>query len=165
MLQLNKVDMYWVPSIDNFPNIDADVVQNRTLHAFQYTISDRHKFTERTFTTFVNTVCDNFPRGSISTVLVHFISPVSVDVWEGPGKDSDLDFRVEEKYVTLHFHQLNLTPLGDISNACQLCFRKCFSLFAHVAIRNVELSIKRLRCLPWTTTGNHGGRRRGVRRD
>jgi hypothetical protein len=29
------------------------------------------------------------------------------------------------------------------------------SLFAPVVIRNAELGIKRLRCLPWVNTGDH----------
>jgi hypothetical protein len=41
---LTARDLYWVPSISNFPNIDSAVVFHRTLFAFQITIKSDHSF-------------------------------------------------------------------------------------------------------------------------
>jgi hypothetical protein len=147
LAQLNKVDVYWVPSFDNFPNIDAALVHAGTLHCFQYTISIKHKFTRATFKTFVKAVCDGISSGGITRVLVHFISPVTFHSWRGPGKDGHEDFVFEGKDITLHFHQLDFSTSEDFSNACQTCFRKCLLLNLPVTIRRFELGFKRLRCV------------------
>jgi hypothetical protein len=143
--QLTKAGVYWIPSIDTFPVISAAVVHKRTLHAFLYTIRDTHEFNETTFREFLDSAFNNLKTSGISSVLVHFISPEAFEVWKGPGKDSSLDFDFRCKPVTLHFHQLDIKPYRDVSDACQQCFRKCFSLFAPAFFRNIALGIKRLR--------------------
>jgi hypothetical protein len=46
---LTKRNMYWVPSVGNFDNIDSAVVINNNLHVFQMTIKKNHDFNPMTF--------------------------------------------------------------------------------------------------------------------
>lgn len=47
--QLVEKNTYWIPSVPNFPNIDAAVVLGRVLYSFQYTKASNHGFNIDTF--------------------------------------------------------------------------------------------------------------------
>jgi hypothetical protein len=85
--ELNTKNVYWMPSIPNFPNIDAAVVIGDVLYAFQYTILSNHTFKKDTFwRDFVHVV-----RGQVEFARVHvyIVSPNNVsslcavkDTWQ-----------------------------------------------------------------------------------
>jgi hypothetical protein len=47
--ELVSPNVYWVPSIPNFPNIDSAIVWGGTLHVLQMTIKRKHGFKLKTF--------------------------------------------------------------------------------------------------------------------
>jgi hypothetical protein len=47
--ELTSKNVYWIPSVCNFPNIDAAVVCGDTLECFHYTVSSYHVFDETSF--------------------------------------------------------------------------------------------------------------------
>jgi hypothetical protein len=76
--QLSKPNMYWVPSVSNFANIDLALVLNNTLFAFQITIQRSHKFKPTTFqSSFVKPVKNTFQNQlggkGITQVVVVFV--------------------------------------------------------------------------------------------
>jgi hypothetical protein len=74
--QLSTPDVYWIPSKQNFPNIDSALVHNHTLFAFQMTISSTHKFDrvtfERNFVENVRVKCQ------VHRVVLYFVHPLEV---------------------------------------------------------------------------------------
>jgi hypothetical protein len=78
--QLSKPNMYWVPSVSNFENIDSALVLNNTLFAFQVTIQHSHKFKQTTFqSSFVKPVKKAFQnqlggKGITQVVLVFVVT-------------------------------------------------------------------------------------------
>jgi hypothetical protein len=74
--QLSSPDVYWIPSKQNFPNIDSALVHNHTLFAFQMTISNTHKFDQLTFErNFVEKVRMTCP---LHRVVLYFVHPQEV---------------------------------------------------------------------------------------
>lgn len=47
--ELVKKGLYWIPSIPNFPNIDAAVIIKDVLYVFQYTKRGDHEFNQESF--------------------------------------------------------------------------------------------------------------------
>jgi hypothetical protein len=79
--QLSKPNMYWVPSVSNFENIDSALVLNNTLFAFQITIQNSHEFEQTTFqSSFVKPVKKKFQNQlggkGITQVVVVFVVTV-----------------------------------------------------------------------------------------
>jgi hypothetical protein len=79
--QLSKPNMYWVPSVSNFPTIDSALVLNNTLFAFQITIQFSHGFDEKKFeSSFVKPVKKTFQNQlggkGITQVVVVFVVTV-----------------------------------------------------------------------------------------
>jgi hypothetical protein len=71
--QLTAANMYWIPSVPNFPNIDAAVVCDGILECIQYTISETHPFNCTTFWTgFVERVLSQV---EFSSVRITFVVP------------------------------------------------------------------------------------------
>jgi hypothetical protein len=71
--QLSSPDVYWIPSQQNFPNIDSALVHNHTLFAFQMTILNTHKFDRLTFDrNFVEKVRVTCP---LDRVVLYFVHP------------------------------------------------------------------------------------------
>jgi hypothetical protein len=139
LTELDSQGKYWIPSIPNFANIDAAVVRDGTLHAFQYTVRDKHDFTEETFTSFVQKVVQNV-AGVAQNVKVHFISPTAPLSWNGRNDNSntfDIVIPPQDRQtrssllqdsiftVSFHFHQLKL-DVKDVDAACRVCFKNCF---------------------------------------
>jgi hypothetical protein len=75
--ELSSPYVYWIPSHQNFPNIDSALVHNKTLYAFQMTISETHRFEQATFEcNFVDKVRKVF---TLDRVVVLFLHPDSTD--------------------------------------------------------------------------------------
>jgi hypothetical protein len=75
--QLSSPNLYWVPSNHNFPNVDSALVTNRTLYAFQMTISGTHKFDQATFKSgFLDQVREKVEH---DRVVVMFLHPDTTD--------------------------------------------------------------------------------------
>jgi hypothetical protein len=81
MCQLSIPNMYWVPSVSNFANIDSALVLNNTLFAFQMTVQASHEFDETSFeSSLVKPVKEAFQNQlggkGITQVVVVFIVPI-----------------------------------------------------------------------------------------
>ena len=76
--QLSSPNVYWVPSNHDFPNIDSALVHNRTLYAFQMTISsDTHQFDQATFkSSFVDRAREKVEH---DRVVLSFLHPHGTD--------------------------------------------------------------------------------------
>jgi hypothetical protein len=86
--QLVERDVYWVPSICNFPAIDSAVVIGDTIHALQITIRDDHPFTVHTFKTkFVDKVKATFKN--LRSVVVYLVVPKGTEVEDEAKKITD----------------------------------------------------------------------------
>lgn len=69
--QLKSINVYWVPSIPNYPNIDAAVVVNGVLYVFQYKKRTGHPFNADTFwQDFVSVVCGQVVFDRIHVYIV-----------------------------------------------------------------------------------------------
>jgi hypothetical protein len=81
MCQLSKPNVYWVPSVSNFANMDSALVLNNTLFAFQMTIQASHEFDETSFeSSLVKPVKEVFQNQlggkGITQVVVILIVPI-----------------------------------------------------------------------------------------
>jgi hypothetical protein len=75
---LMEKNMYWVPSIENFSNIDSAIVIDNNLHVFQMTIKTNHDFNPTTFiANFALPVWEMLP---FNAVFIHIVTPSDVDV-------------------------------------------------------------------------------------
>lgn len=84
VLTLVEENVYWIPSIPNFPNIDGAVVKDGVLYVFQYTKRTGHEFDEDTFwQAFVSVV-----RGNLSFTRIH----VYVVVMKGVTSNLNVSF-------------------------------------------------------------------------
>jgi hypothetical protein len=76
--QISK-DKYWVPSVPNFPAIDAAVWKgNDEIYCAQYFAGKRHGFNTRKFkTTFLNFIPDNAGKNAVrdGTCFVTYVTP------------------------------------------------------------------------------------------
>jgi hypothetical protein len=77
--QLDDSNLYWAPSVSNFPNIDSAIVVDKTLFAFQMTISDDHKFSPATFQTgFIDLVDETLFQAVVLYIVTPLSTPFSV---------------------------------------------------------------------------------------
>jgi hypothetical protein len=72
-----RPNVYWIPNTANFPVIDAAIVCNRTLYAFQMTIQAMHGFDAKKFQKrFLDVVrAKEAFIGLIDNVIVYFVVP------------------------------------------------------------------------------------------
>jgi hypothetical protein len=74
---LTKKNMYWVPSIENFSNIDSAIVIDNNLHVFQMTIKTNHDFNPTTFiSNFALPVWEMLP---FNAVFIHIVTPSDIE--------------------------------------------------------------------------------------
>jgi hypothetical protein len=69
---LTERNLYWIPVVSNFPNIDSALVHEDTLYAFQFSVGGGHTFNESTFRRgFVDVVRSNraFQNVELSVVV------------------------------------------------------------------------------------------------
>jgi hypothetical protein len=110
ILQLVKDEQYWIPSKDNFPQIDAAIIRGHTLYALQYTVQpDKNPFDVEKFSTFflvkvssnmdANWACQSFKHVIIVYVVplaVNFKVPTLINVDECVMPDLDFSIIVVE---------------------------------------------------------------------
>jgi hypothetical protein len=122
--QLDAAGVYWIPSIPNFGDIDAAVVCNGTLHAFQYTIRRTRKFDGDKFVlNFLHPIL--FQIGHLIldvNVRIHFCTSASLD-WIGLDSHEysarGVGVRTLTEYkISLEAHELRL----NTSDPSQECF-------------------------------------------
>jgi hypothetical protein len=111
--QLSKPNMYWVPSVSNFANIDSALVLNNTLFAFQITIKASHKFKPKTFkSSFVKPVKEAFQNQlggkGITQVVVVFVVTVPEN-----------EFTVPKSITKFLTHQVITDTIETVS--CSMC--------------------------------------------
>jgi hypothetical protein len=71
---LTERNMYWVPSIDNFSNIDSAIVIDNNLHVFQMTIQREHDFNPATF--IENFALPVWEMLRFNAVFIHIVTPL-----------------------------------------------------------------------------------------
>ena len=78
--ELTHENMYWIPSVSNYANIDSALANNGTLFVFQMTIADTHSFNDRTFTTdFVDEINVKSEDSTKVTFNTEFLNHVNHD--------------------------------------------------------------------------------------
>lgn len=99
---LSGPGVFWIPSKQNFPNIDSALVHGTTLYAFQTTVSQRHAFNRSTFQAgFLGTLKY---RLSFDRAVVYFLHPLDT-TFSLPGRPSrqSVRLRSESSDVPIEF--------------------------------------------------------------
>mmetsp|Transcript_31466 Transcript_31466/g.51948 ORF Transcript_31466/g.51948 Transcript_31466/m.51948 type:complete len:170 (+) Transcript_31466:390-899(+) len=79
VLQLESPNVYWMPSISNFVNIDAAIMIDGVLYCVQYTVSSSHDFNHQTFMSNFYEILSVAFRDSVTIIVVVFVVPEGVD--------------------------------------------------------------------------------------
>jgi hypothetical protein len=113
MCQLSKPNMYWVPSVSNFANMDSALVLNNTLFAFQIAVKPSHEFDETSFeSSFVKPVKEAFQNQlggkGITQVVVVFVMII-------PENEFTLPKSVSHSIVEFLAHQVIPDSIDTIS--------------------------------------------------
>jgi hypothetical protein len=92
---LKERNLYWVPSVGNFDNIDSAIVIGDSLHVFQMTLKKQHGFNLISFIeNFALPVWDNLPLNEkFKSVFIHIVIP----------SDNTFGFRGFEDKLTSQF--------------------------------------------------------------
>jgi hypothetical protein len=77
---LSKSNVYWVPSKENFENIDSAVIINKKLHVFQMTVAEQHGFSLTTFIEkFALPVWKNLDlEDKFDSVFIYIVTPSDI---------------------------------------------------------------------------------------
>jgi autonomous glycyl radical cofactor GrcA len=96
MAELRSADEYWIPSVSNFPTIDAAIVSSNTLYAFQMRVSADLTFNVTRFQQFEQAVrsSESFPDLR-RDVVVYFVRPSGTSA-AVPADVANLKFRPHE---------------------------------------------------------------------
>jgi hypothetical protein len=74
---LKERNLYWVPSVCNFDNIDSAIVIDNNLHVFQMTIKTNHKFNPTTF--IANFALPDWEMLPFNAVFIHIVTPLDIE--------------------------------------------------------------------------------------
>jgi hypothetical protein len=122
---LTDPGVLWIPSKQNFPNIDSALVHNGTLYVFQMTVRDTHGFNESTFrSTFVSIVEATLP---LTRAAVCFVHPrgTTVQTPRPAARQSARRAKSTRKVpVTYESHGVNMSSLQTIAASLRELFRR-----------------------------------------
>jgi hypothetical protein len=116
---LTKRNMYWIPSTENYSNIDSAIVIDNNLHVFQMTIKTNHKFNPTTFiANFALPVWEMLP---FNAVFIHIVTPLDIetafdykDFTEKLSSDFSLMETVPCEENDIVYFDVELEPLSQI---------------------------------------------------
>jgi hypothetical protein len=114
--ELVEPGVFWIPSKQNFPNIDSAIVCGTALYAFQMTISPKHSFDCSTFQAgFISKLKD---RIVFQNVVVYFVHPTAVHVTHPSlPKRQSIHLQGELREIPLEYatHGVDMTSLESIT--------------------------------------------------
>jgi hypothetical protein len=123
--KLSDPGVLWIPSKQNFPNIDSALVHNGTLFVFQMTIRETHGFNESTFRSkFVSIVDRTLP---LTRAIVCFVHPHDT-TFQTPRSATRQSVRCgkSKRKVPLAYesHGVNMSSLKTITASLMELFRR-----------------------------------------
>ena len=123
--KLSDPGVLWIPSKQNFPNIDSALVHNGTLFVFQMTIRETHGFNESTFRSkFVSIVNTSLSLTGATVCFVHPHDTVFQTPRSATRQSGRLATSKRKVPVTYESHGVNMSSLNTISASLMELFRR-----------------------------------------
>jgi hypothetical protein len=122
---LTDPGVLWIPSKQNFPNIDSALVHNGTLYVFQMTVRDTHGFNESTFrSTFVSIVEATLPLTRAAVCFVHPHGTAFQTPRPATRQSARRAKSTRKAPVTYESHGVNMSSLQTIAASLMELFRR-----------------------------------------